>query len=132
MFISGYGRLEDGVQAMKNGAHDFLEKPVHDSCLLAAIDAALGKARAEQEECARTTVIKRCYDALTLRERQVLKWVVTGLLNKQIAGRIGTTEKTVKVHRGRMVQKMKADSVPDLVRMAQVIGVLPAVNGGEP
>ncbi len=119
LFLTGYGDVSTSVQAMKAGAVDFLTKPVDEDELLEAIGRALARdvqlrgRRAEQEEL----VARR--STLTRRERQVFDLVVQGLLNKQIAGRLGTTEQTVKVHRGRVMQKMQASSIAHLVHIAE-------------
>jgi FixJ family two-component response regulator len=119
VFLTGYGDVSTSVQAMKAGAVDFLTKPVDEEELLEAIGRALARdvelreRRAEQDEL----VGRRT--SLTRRERQVFDLVVQGLLNKQIAGRLGTTEQTVKVHRGRVMQKMQATSIAQLVHIAE-------------
>jgi FixJ family two-component response regulator len=119
VFISGHGTVPRSVRALKMGAVDFLQKPFDDEQLLAAIRQAIDKdSRSKQLLIERATLGSR-YVTLTSREQEVMDLVVTGLLNKQIAGRLGTSEKTVKVHRGRVMRKMQADSLPDLVRMAE-------------
>jgi FixJ family two-component response regulator len=126
VFISGSSDVPVSVQAMKEGAVDFLQKPFDDDQLLSAIAGALARgrtARALREECA---VVRQRFETLTPRERQVLGQVIAGLLNKQIAANLGAAEKTIKIHRGRVMQKMAAGSVADLVRMAQRIGIEPA------
>jgi FixJ family two-component response regulator len=126
VFITGHGDIPTSVQAMKAGAVDFLTKPFNDVDLLAAVQAALDRdtlmrrRRAEREQVARKLA------TLTLRERQVLEHVVAGQLNKHIASALGTVEKTVKVHRGRIMQKMGAASLVELVRMADLAGIRPA------
>jgi len=119
IFITGRGNVPMTVRAMKGGAQDFLEKPFEDQELLDAIQRALARSRAARAEDAERTDIEGRLATLTPRERQVLELVVTGLLNKQIAGELGAAEKTIKVHRGRVMKKMQADSVAELVRMTQ-------------
>lgn len=119
IFLTGHGDVPASVSAMKAGAIDFLQKPFEDEALLEAIHAAIEKdqeARAERQDLAE---LQQRVDSLTPREREVFGLVVTGLLNKQIAGRLGTVEQTIKVHRARVMEKMEADSLPDLVRMAE-------------
>jgi RNA polymerase sigma factor (sigma-70 family) len=121
IFITGHGDIPMSVRAMKRGAVDFLSKPFHDETLLAAIGTALEKDRSARELRQRMQEVVRCERTLTARERDVFRWVTAGLLNKQIADKLGISEKTVKVHRGRVMQKMRAESVADLVRLAQQI-----------
>ncbi len=118
IFATGHGDVPDSVRAMKLGAVDFLTKPVDETQLLTAVNKALAldEARA-QAEAARTALARR-QGRLTPRERQVFSLVVTGMLNKQIAWRLGASERTIKAHRARVMQKMQADSVAALVRMA--------------
>ena len=126
VFISGRADVESGIRAMKAGAVDFLEKPFSDSALLDAIRSALeadDQRRLRQAQWARLTTRLR---TLTPRERDVFGLVVKGLLNKQVGAELGTTEKTVKVHRARVMQKMEAGSLADLVRMADTLGSLAA------
>ena len=123
VFLTGYGSVPSSVRAMKGGAVDFLEKPFNDRQLLEcvqrglALSVALRASRTEREE------LQSRFDKLTPRERAVLKLVVAGRLNKQIADDLGSAEKTVKVHRGRVMQKMQADSVASLVRMTERLGL---------
>lgn len=124
IFITGHGDIPMSVRAMKAGAVDFLEKPFNDQALLDAIHAALARdADERQAESARTDARAR-FATLTPREREVLALVVAGLANKQIAVRLGTTGQTIKLHRGRVMSKMQADSVAELVVLAQRAGVL--------
>jgi FixJ family two-component response regulator len=119
VFITGHGDVPTSVQAMKGGAVDFLPKPFLDADLLKAVDQALDRSRQQcalQLEFAR---VRHRLEGLTLREQQVLAGVVEGKLNKQIAAELGTTEKTVKVHRGRVMEKMAASSVAELVRAVE-------------
>jgi FixJ family two-component response regulator len=128
IFISGHGDVPMSVKAMKKGAVDFLAKPVQDKDLLTAIEQALARARQACDERQQLADIKRRLDALTPREREVMALVVRGLLNKQIAFELGTVEKTVKVHRARVMEKMEVQSLADLVRLAERAGILSKVN----
>ncbi len=119
IFITGRGNVPMTVRAMKGGAQDFLEKPFDDQELLDAIQRALARSQEARAEDAERADIERRLAALTPRERQVLELVVAGMLNKQIAGELGAAEKTIKVHRGRVMKKMQAGSVAELVRMTQ-------------
>ena len=123
IFITGYGDIPMSVRAMKAGAVEFLTKPFRDQDLLDAIQAGLEKDRAKRRRHAETAVLRERFESLTPSEREVLTRVVSGLLNKQIAAEIGTTEATVKVHRSHLMRKMGANSLPDLVRMAEKIGI---------
>lgn len=123
IFVTGHGTVPLSARAFKAGAADFLEKPFEDQTLIDAIHSALERGAQERERRADTDRIHELVDTLTPREREVFGLVVTGLLNKQIAGELGTSEKTVKVHRGRVMKKMQADSLAELVRMAERIGV---------
>ena len=118
IFITGYGDIPMSVQAMKGGAIDFLTKPFRDQDLLDAIELALARDRERREEERALAALCERYATLTPREREVMEQVVRGRLNKQIAGDIGISEITVKVHRGQVMRKMKAASLPDLARMA--------------
>jgi FixJ family two-component response regulator len=123
IFISGHGDVPITARAMKGGAIDFLSKPFNDQDLLDAVQRALAKDRLARVEAAERAVIERHVATLTPRERQVMLLVVRGLLNKQIAGELGAAEKTIKIHRGRMMQKMEAGSVAELVRMTEKVGL---------
>ncbi len=125
IFITGHGDIPMSVRAMKAGAVDFLPKPVHSKVLLGAIDQALARAALESKDWAEIKQLQACFDSLTRREREVMALVVTGSLNKQIAHELGTVEKTVKVHRARVMAKMGAASVADLVRFAEKLGLPP-------
>lgn len=119
IFLTGTADIPRSVQAMKQGASDFLTKPVNDEDLLAAVRVAIEKNRALHREQAELSEIRARLATLTPREREVLEYVVAGKLNKQIAGELGTVEQTVKVHRAHLMQKMKAHSVAELVRLTQ-------------
>ena len=119
VFITGYGTVPDSVKAMKAGAVDFLQKPFSDDDLLSAISRALETDRRARQDQERLKELKERLEMLTPREREVFRLVVTGMLNKQIAFHLGTAEKTVKVHRARVMVKMGAQSVVDLVRSAE-------------
>jgi FixJ family two-component response regulator len=123
IFLTGYGDVHTSVHAMKAGAVDFLTKPIDDEQLFAAIDRGLRLDHEERETREFNTMIERRLEALTPRERQVMEQVVFGRLNKQIAAELGTGEKTVKVHRARVMTKMGARSVAELVQLAARIGV---------
>ena len=119
VFVTGHGDVPTSVRAMKGGAIDFLQKPFNDQDLLDCVQRALANSRATLTERMERAALQARTDTLTPREREVLLHVVTGKLNKQIAGDLGIAEKTIKVHRGRVMQKMRADSVADLVRMVE-------------
>lgn len=123
VFLTGYGSVPTTVRAMKGGAVDFLEKPFNDQQLLDCVQRALDRSRSLRASRAERVELQRRLDTLTPRERAVLKLVVAGRLNKQIADDLGSAEKTVKVHRGRVMQKMHADSVAALVRMTEKLGL---------
>lgn len=123
IFITGHGDIPMSVKAMKAGAVDFLQKPVKDKVLLQAIEQALQRAVRERTEREELDQIRRRFDTLTPREREVLALVITGMLNKQIAFELGTVEKTIKVHRARVMDKMRANSIAELVRMAEKVGI---------
>jgi len=118
IFITGYGDVPMTVRAMKAGAVEFLTKPFNHDVLLSAIRQAIERSRAALDREAEIRAIRECYASLTRRERQVMDLVVSGRLNKQVGGELGISEITVKAHRGKVMQKMKADSLPDLVKMA--------------
>jgi FixJ family two-component response regulator len=119
IFLTGHGNVPKSVQAMKHGASDFLTKPVNDKELLAAVRTAIEKDRALRQRQIELSEIRARLATLTPREREVLEHIVTGQLNKQIAGDIGTVEQTVKVHRAHLMQKLKVQSVAELVRLTE-------------
>ena len=123
IFITGHGDIPMSVKAMKEGAVDFLPKPVKDKVLLNAIEQALERAVRERSVHDELDDIHRRLDSLTPRELEVLRLVITGMLNKQIAYRLGTVEKTIKVHRARVMEKMEVQSLADLVRLAEKVGI---------
>ena len=125
IFITGHGDVPMTVQAMKAGAIEFLTKPFNDDVLLTAIRAALERSRDALSLEAEMRVLRDRYASLSQRERQVMTLVVSGLLNKQVGGELGISEITVKAHRGKVMQKMKADSLADLVKMATRLGPAP-------
>lgn len=122
VFLTGYGTVPLCARALKAGAVDFLQKPCDDEILLQAIDTALDQDRRTRHIWHQHAILHRRVTTLTPREREVMSLVVTGLLNKQVASILGTSEKTVKVHRARVMQKMRATSLAELVRMADTIG----------
>lgn len=126
IFITGHGDVPMTVQAMKAGAVEFLTKPFNDDVLLTAIRAALERSRVALSLEAEMRVLRNRYASLSQRERQVMVLVVSGLLNKQVGGELGISEITVKAHRGKVMQKMKADSLADLVKMAARLRLAPA------
>ena len=126
IFITGHGDVPMTVQAMKAGAVEFLTKPFHDDVLLTAIRAALERSRVALSLEAEMRLLRDRYASLSQRERQVMALVVSGLLNKQVGGELGISEITVKAHRGKVMQKMKADSLADLVKMAARLHLVPA------
>src|SRR5215510_4748653 len=123
IFLTAHGDIPKSVQAMKHGASDFLTKPVNDEELLAAVRVAIEKDLALRREQAELTEIRARLAMLTPREREVLEYVVAGKLNKEIAGDLGTVEQTVKIHRARVMQKMRVHSVAELVRLTQRCGI---------
>jgi len=123
VFLTGHGNIPASVQAMKAGAVEFLTKPFDDQKLLNAIHEAVERDRHIRQQNAEMRELRDRYESLTAREQEVMQQVVSGLLNKQIAGELKITEFTVKIHRGRVMRKMHADSLADLVRMAENLGI---------
>ena len=123
VFITGHGDIPMSVKAMKAGAMDFLQKPIKDKDLLKAIEGALARAVDGVGKRQEIQEIQRRIDSLTPREHEVMTLIVTGLLNKQVAHALGTAEKTIKVHRARVMEKMQVDSLAELVRFAERVGI---------
>lgn len=123
VFISGHGNVPASVEAMKAGAVDFLEKPIASEQLLAAIGRAIERSRILRAEHVEIEQLRRAYEMLTRRERQVFALIAAGLLNKQVAAELGNAEKTVKFHRSNVMDKMGADSLAHLVKMAGKLGI---------
>ena len=123
VFMTGHGNIPMSVQAMKAGAVDFLPKPVKDTDVLRAIEQALARAVRDRAERKELEDVRERVERLTPRELEVMVLVVSGLLNKQIAFELGTVEKTIKVHRARVMEKMQVDSLADLVRLGEKIGI---------
>jgi FixJ family two-component response regulator len=123
IFITGYGDIPMSVRAMKAGAIEFLTKPFGDGALLSAIRDALERSEAALREASEMVMLRNAYTSLTPREREVMVLVVSGLLNKQVGSELDISEVTVKAHRGQVMRKMKADSLPDLVKMATRLGL---------
>ena len=124
IFITGYGDVSQSVRAMKAGALEFLTKPFREDVLVSAIRQALERSRRTLEHDAKMKALRESYESLTPREREVMVLVVSGFLNKQVGGELGISEITVKAHRGQVMRKMKADSLPALVNMVAGLGLL--------
>ena len=123
IFITGHGDIPMSVRAMKAGAVDFLAKPFESDALLAAVESAISRGHEEQKLRRERKAIQRLVESLTTREHEVMLYVITGMLNKQIAFQLGISEKTIKVHRARVMEKMRAGSVAELVRLTEKAGL---------
>jgi FixJ family two-component response regulator len=123
VFLTGHGDIPASVQAMKAGALEFLTKPVDEQDLLRAIQEAIDRDRSTRQQLADMHELRSRHDSLTAREREVMQHVISGLLNKQVAAELNITEFTVKIHRGQVMRKMHADSLADLVRKAESLGI---------
>jgi FixJ family two-component response regulator len=123
VFLTGHGDIPSSVKAMKAGATEFLSKPFEEEDLVRAVDSAIEVDRVARAKNAELDEIKKRYAKLTPREREVLPHVVSGLLNKQTAGELGTSEITIRIHRGQIMRKMQAESLADLVRLAAKLGI---------
>jgi FixJ family two-component response regulator len=123
IFITGHGDVQMTVRALKAGAVEFLTKPFHDQDLLDAVQQAFNRDHLIRRQQVEVSCLRQRLESLTPREQQVMRLVVFGFLNKQIAGQLGTSEKTIKVHRGQVMQKMEAKSLPELVRIADKLGL---------
>jgi RNA polymerase sigma factor (sigma-70 family) len=128
IFITGHGDVPMTVQAMKAGAVEFLIKPIDGDALLSAIKSAVKRSAAALDDQTELQALRQCHESLTPREREVMRLVVAGMLNKQIGMKLGISEITVKAHRGKMMQKMKAESLADLVKTAVRLGLAHARN----
>lgn len=123
IFITGHGDVPASVRALKGGAEDFIQKPFDDQTLLDAVQRAINKDRESRSADAKRAEILRRVESLTRREREVLGLVVTGIPNKEVAARMGISEKTVKTHRARVMEKMQTASLPELVLLAEAVGI---------
>jgi FixJ family two-component response regulator len=129
VFMTGHGDIPMSVRAMKAGALDFLAKPFRDQDLIDAVNAALEVDRGRRQQNQAQHALQACYQSLTPREREIMALAASGLMNKQIAGQVGTSEITVKIHRGNAMRKMQARTFADLVRMAEALGINTARKG---
>lgn len=127
VFMTGHGSISMGVNAIKEGAINFLAKPFKPKELVKAIDEAIARSCSDMRKMHEKEQFNALVETLTPREKEVLRWVITGKLNKQIAAELGTKEKTIRVHRSRMMQKVRVSSVAELVRLAQLLDIPPAV-----
>ena len=132
IFITGYGDVPKSVEAMKGGAAEFLTKPLNHEVLLSAIRQSLERSRLALTRQAELQTLRNRYASLTAREREVMAWIVSGLLNKQVGGQMDIAESTVKAHRGQVMQKMNAESLADLVKMAAKLRIPEAPNSSGP
>ncbi|MGY3584858.1 FixJ family two-component response regulator [Bradyrhizobium sp. USDA 4341] len=131
IFMTGHGDIPMTVRAMKAGAVDFLTKPFRDQDMLDAVTTAIERDRTRRNEARALANLRAAFATLTPRERQIMSLVTAGLMNKQVAAEIGVAEITVKIHRGHIMRKMAAKSLPDLVRMAQILGFKQASGGAQ-
>jgi FixJ family two-component response regulator len=131
VFLTGHGNIPASVQAMKAGAVQFLTKPVDEQELLQAIEEAVERDRRTRQQHVEMNELRNRYESLTAREQEVMQQVISGILNKQIAAELNITEDTVKFHRGHIMRKMRADSLADLVRMAENLAIPPAKRSAQ-
>ncbi|MHC2338475.1 response regulator transcription factor [Bradyrhizobium sp. USDA 4454] len=131
IFMTGHGDIPMTVRAMKAGAIDFLTKPFRDQDMLDAVTTAIKRDKSRRDDARVLANLRAAFAALTPRERQIMSLVTAGLMNKQVAAEIGVAEITVKIHRGHIMRKMAAKSLPDLVRMAQTLGIGPASGSAQ-
>ncbi|MGY4156070.1 MULTISPECIES: response regulator transcription factor [unclassified Bradyrhizobium] len=131
IFMTGHGDIPMTVRAMKAGAVDFLTKPFRDQDMLDAVTTAIKRDKSRRDDARVLANLRAAFAALTPRERQIMSLVTAGLMNKQVAAEIGVAEITVKIHRGHIMRKMAAKSLPDLVRMAQTLGIGPASGSAQ-
>jgi len=132
IFLTAHGDTPTGIKAMKDGAMDFLLKPIEEKALFEAIDKAIDKDVQMRKQHKEVEKVKKIISTLTPREHEVLRFVITGMLNKQIARALGTTERTIKAHRAQIMQKLNVVSVAELVRLAEKVDIKPAKNSPKP